>query len=118
MLKKTSLSALVEERLMGLTFARAKIKLKAKRNRSEHASANQKYFLLYCLTLSRTTDLHKEMLPITQTQGRRRTSNKYFDFLGSELGLPAGRDQRRERVVQKEQLNFSDSHSKLLLTWG
>lgn len=41
MMKKASLSALVGERLMELTFVRAKIKLKAKRNRSKHASANQ-----------------------------------------------------------------------------
>lgn len=89
---------------MGLTFVRAKIKLKAKRNRSEHASANQNitevFSSILLHSLSRTTDLH-EMLPITQTQAKRRTSKNYFDFLGSELGLPAERDQRRQ-IVQKE----------------
>lgn len=42
MLKKPSHSALVEERLMELTFVKAKIKLKAKRSRSKRAAtANQ-----------------------------------------------------------------------------
>lgn len=44
----------------------------------------------------------------SQAKGKRRICNKYFDFLGSGLGLPTGGDWRRERVVHKEQLNFSD----------
>lgn len=109
MMKKASLSALVGERLMELTLVRAKIKLKAKRNRSKHASANQNTTKLFSSilphSLSMTTDLH-EMLPVTHEH--REKAEPQTNTLGSELGLPAGRDRRRERVVQKEQFNFSE----------
>lgn len=49
---------------MELAFMRAKIKLKAKRNRSNHASANHTmtnvfYSSILLHSLSRTTDLHE-----------------------------------------------------------
>lgn len=54
MQKKPPLSALVKERLIGLTSVRAKIKLKAQEKQIKTCSSNlkyNKYFLLYCLIL-------------------------------------------------------------------
>lgn len=92
------------------TFVRAKMKLKVRRNRSKHASANHTMTNVFSSSillhsLSRTRDL-REILSITSQTWGRRTLNKSFNFMRLELGLSAGRDRVGERVVQKEQLNF------------